>query len=439
MVRPKPERGTLYHVSKEAIKVCFITPFPPLKHGEAEYAWNYLKALIKLRSQTKFRFSVLSPTEEGKRLKDRIPTSAGSAVEQVTVKGVFRFGSNLERQLSSIMFLREILSIRPDLVHLSYAPNPEYGGRLGEPLLIMFLVLKLLGIPIIVTLHNVWLPDDIKNRAIELGLGKTSSSLAVSYFGFFMRIFTRLVDKVLVCSSLERSSMISEFIDAYKLDKEKIEEEPHGAEFSVVSGRDVEVAKEELGLKNRQIVLTQGFIREDKNIGDLIRAFSRISRDFERSVLLISGFAETASEKNYLSSLERLVTDEGLGGRVIFDKRYLSSEEMDRYVKAADVVVLPYTRNVGPSGPLHHAISRGKLVIASRVGYFKTLDGIIKLVPPNDRLALEKSLAESLTLRDPIMMKRLSEYGAMHDWSRVVTQNAEKYNSLVQRRTLPQN
>jgi hypothetical protein len=66
----------------------------------------------------------------------------------------------------------------------------------------------------------------------------------------------------------------------------------------------------------------------------------------------------------------------GVNG-VVFVSQNLSDQDLDRYISAADIVVIPY-RTCYTSATLHRALQLGKFVVASRA--------VWRTVPTNDRI-----------------------------------------------------
>jgi glycosyltransferase involved in cell wall biosynthesis len=414
------------------LKVCFITAFPPQKKGEAEYAYDYISAFLENNLHQVY-FYVISQKAYEKTKEYRQPLSNAC----VKVERIFNPNSLIDRNLGFLKIFSRICQIRPDIVHLTYGPNTDYGGRIGEPLLLLFLGLKIMRIPIIVTLHSTWLPNDVKNRAMELGHSKFFAKIAMAYTSIFTKIFTHLTDKVLLLVTVEKSPITVLYAGAYGLPQNKIGEEPHGCKFDPISTIEKRRAKAKIGLEeDKKIVLSFGFIREDKGFEYLIDAFSRISK--KNCLLVIAGSPRSNEDKVYLNSLMELSESLGIKDKVIFDLRYVPDNELKGYIDAADVIVFPYLRSVGASGPLHYAISRGKPVIATGIGYMSTMKNIIVLVHPKDSMGLANAISKLLTDRgftEKIKTREL-EYAKAHDWTRVIGLNLDVYRTVIKSKHL---
>jgi glycosyltransferase involved in cell wall biosynthesis len=92
--------------------------------------------------------------------------------------------------------------------------------------------------------------------------------------------------------------------------------------------------------------------------------------------------------------LEELAAQTGVANRIDFDLRFVSSVELNRIFRSADVLVFPY-RQIEASGVLMTAMVVGKPVIATRMGAAAELFGDGKggfLIPPDDPAALAQAM-----------------------------------------------
>jgi len=83
---------------------------------------------------------------------------------------------------------------------------------------------------------------------------------------------------------------------------------------------------------------------------------------------------------------------------VIFDTRYIPDKDLASYFSCSDVLLLPYSRRVGPSGPLAIAASYGLPTIMTIDEKFALSHVVpfVKLVPPRDCVALANAIGELL-------------------------------------------
>lgn len=411
---------SLRHVARP-LRLCIVTAYPPQRKGEAEYAKNYVAALRRI-ARHRILVNVLA---------QKFRNSSGDSVQSDEgVRFVFDPESAIDRNIAFLKILSEVAKMRPHVVHVIYGPNTDYGGRIGEPLLLLLLCLRIIHIPVIVSLHSTWLPADVELRALELRHSDLLAKLVVAYFKLFVKMLTNLVEKVLLVTTLENSFITRSYVLEYGLRQEKIGEEPHGCQYAPISEYELETVKRRKGLQGKRVILSLGFIRRDKGFEYLIDAFPRVKGD--DNILVIAGSPKTEDDLEYLNYLRKLSRSLGVSEKVLFDTRYLPENELWDYIDAADVVVYPYLRSVGPSGPLHYAMSRGKPSVATRIGFMSVMNEIILLVSQRnsdelahvlDRILNDQEFAASVRTRE-------LQYAKTHDWSRVVSKNLRLYLSL---------
>ena len=125
-------------------------------------------------------------------------------------------------------------------------------------------------------------------------------------------------------------------------------------------------AKEKLGIKDKNIILFFGFVREYKGLKYLIEAMPKILEELNVKLLIAGEFWEDKDE--YL----QLINDLNLKEKIIIVDDYIPNEEVPYYFYASDIVVLPYTSVTG-SGLIQLAYGFNKPVIVSDIGAFSQI------------------------------------------------------------------
>jgi glycosyltransferase involved in cell wall biosynthesis len=119
-------------------------------------------------------------------------------------------------------------------------------------------------------------------------------------------------------------------------------------------------SRRELDLHGR-VLLFFGLVRRYKGLDILLRAFARIAQQLDATLLVVGEFYEDRGP------YDRLINELGIGERVRVTDRYVANEEVEKYFKACDLVVLPY-REATQSGIVQTAYSFEKPVVVTRVG-----------------------------------------------------------------------
>jgi glycosyltransferase involved in cell wall biosynthesis/uncharacterized membrane protein len=138
---------------------------------------------------------------------------------------------------------------------------------------------------------------------------------------------------------------------------------PHRVEAAAV---DRQVARRELGIESDgPVFLCAGFLQPSKGFDRAVEAFAR-GTDGDAATLYIVGSVRGRSAENegYASALRE--RGSGVQGVRLLE-RFVSDDEFDRWIAAADWVVLPYRRSWS-SGVLARAHALGTPAIVSAVG-----------------------------------------------------------------------
>lgn len=232
-----------------------------------------------------------------------------------------------------------------------------------------FLYLKICGIKLVWTMHNI-VKHDSKTPKIET---------------FFNSLYCVLYDQIIV--HCENSiNIANKKMLFFKNFKKKTHVIPHGPYTGSYENRITKAdAKAALNLKSSQTVfLFIGALRPYKGIIKLINTFKTISSEDYR--LIIAG---QAINDNFKKSLLEAI---GKDSRIISKFHYIPDNKIQLYMNASDIVVLPY-QNVLTSGALYLAMSYAKPVIAPAMGCNMDIDSRgVMLYDLNDPDALLKAM-----------------------------------------------
>lgn len=148
--------------------------------------------------------------------------------------------------------------------------------------------------------------------------------------------------------------------------------------------------KATLGLEDKIVITSFGFIGRHKNIDLIIKSLVNLPKNV---VLLIAGEANTSDSKNYLVELKQLIRELNLTDRVLF-YGYVPDINIPVVMSASDLLVYPYKESI-QSGSVYYPLAYGIPVLASNVGGFKELEGkehCINVFNLNDEKDLEIKL-----------------------------------------------
>ena len=252
------------------------------------------------------------------------------------------------------VFALRALTQRPDVIHFQFiapwvlpAENPHSWWRAlvkGTGFLAQVALLRLAGCAIVWTVHNL---VNHERRLANLEW-------------FFSLLFTRLAHRVIVHSQYARGEVLREYRLHRREDRIAVVFHPNyiGAYPDRVT-RDH--ARERLGIDGASVVIAcLGQIRRYKGLLELVHAFRTIG-DRQGASLWIAG---EPVDTTLATELQR---EAGAAPAVHLRSEFLSADDVDTLLKAADVVALPY-RNILTSGAAVLAMSYGKACVAPRLG-----------------------------------------------------------------------
>jgi glycosyltransferase involved in cell wall biosynthesis len=236
---------------------------------------------------------------------------------------------------------------KPDVLHIHW-PHPfllassrgktilKSSSFIGE-----LIILKLFGIKIVWTVHNI-ISHESKFKPLEV---------------FFTNLLSRLCNRIIVHSS----SAKNEVVKMYKIRDFSIIVIAHGNYIDCYENMiDKAKARKQLHLSSEDVIfLYFGKIRPYKGVLELIDAFKRLEQS--QAKLLLIGKPLNTEVANDM--VKKCTKDE----RIRTVLKFIPDDELQIYMNAADIVVLPY-KNILTSGAVILAMSFGKPVIAPSIG-----------------------------------------------------------------------
>ncbi|GAF03672.1 glycosyltransferase family 4 protein [Saccharicrinis fermentans] len=216
-----------------------------------------------------------------------------------------------------------------------------FGGQSGVYLLSL---LDKLVVPITVTLHTVLQSPTFMQRHIMYKMGEVA-------------------DKIIVMSH----KAVSFLLHIYDIPKEKIELIEHGVPDHRFNRTDV---KAELGFKQKKVLLTFGLLSRNKGIETAIKALPALVKRHPEVVYVVLGKTHPnvlrSSGDEYRIALMELIKHLDLEKHVIMVDRFVSQEELFKYLYASDIYITPYLSKAQiTSGTLSFAVGAGLAVVST--------------------------------------------------------------------------
>lgn len=297
-----------------------------------------------------------------------------------------------------------------------------FGGDWGNYLLTF---LRKLNKPSITTMHTTLSPDsavfhspesETAHNKVVKGIGRYSSAITV---------MTKMAADILR--------------ENYDIDADKIRIIPHGT--PPIPFVPSELAKDALGLDERIVLSTFGLLSRDKGIQNAVKALPEIVKEWPDILYLVIGETHPQVRLNegekYRKRLVRLVKKLKIEKNVRFHNRFLSKDELIRYLQATDVYICPYV-NVDQlsSGTVTYALGAGKAIVSTPFYY-----AIEVLAEGRGLLCKFKSphsIAKGIRqlLENPVQKARIEklayEYGQEMTWPKVASKYASLFKEVIQ-------
>lgn len=226
-----------------------------------------------------------------------------------------------------------------------------FGGEWGEYILKFLQEVKK---PVVTTLHTILPQPSSKVRTIIRQIAK----------GNILVVMTPLGKQILR--------------EVYGISSRHIEYIPHGVPASFL--KPTVFAKEKLRLKNKTVILTFGFLSPNKGLEYVIRALPLVLDEHPEIVYLIVGITHPNEKKNRGEQYREFLLEEarrlGCEKNVFFHNQFFTTEELLRYLEAADIYITPYLNpDQITSGTLSYALGCGKAIISTSYLYAKEVIG----------------------------------------------------------------
>ena len=340
------------------------------------------------------------------------------------------FRGNQQNQGNVVMKLWKLLDYYAKLIRYAARSKPKVLHILWNNKIevfdrtILMLYYKAVGKKIAFTAHNV---NQARRDAKDSWLNR--ATLKIQYL---------LCDHIFVHTQKMKDELCQDFDVAEKV--VTVIRHPVNDAFPDTELTPAE-AKRRLGLRDgEKAILFFGRIRPYKGIEYLLDAFRLLSAD-EQTIyrLIVAGEPKKGSE-DYLREIQESVQRDFKQGQVILRIQFIPDDEMEVYLKGADVLVLPY-KEIFQSGVLFLAYSFGLPVVATDVGSFR--EEIVEgstgfLCQPGDPAELAKAietyfssdLFKNLTVR----RQEVKDYAhANHSWDAVAELTCKAYRKMLGR------
>lgn len=159
---------------------------------------------------------------------------------------------------------------------------------------------------------------------------------------------------------------ISNLASVLKIDPDTVTLVEHGQNFAMATEATQAEARAELGLDaDQHVFLAIGFLQEHKGFDLAVEAFGRAGLSRIASLHVVGSVR--VNHPDLISYAKKLELQCGRTAGVTLHQKYVNDAEFDRWIVAADTVVLPY-REIWSSSVFERAKLYDRPVIAADVG-----------------------------------------------------------------------
>ena len=362
------------------MKVYVVSTYVPAKCGIAEYASDLTRAL----ENEGVRVGVVAVDQDIEN--SRYPSDVELVIRRDRRQDYLEAAEYINSEDADIVFIQHEYGI--------------FGGRWGHYILHF---MEKVDVPMVTTLHTVIPPiDDFMNKVTQRIL-EYSDAVTVMSHGSLRILYGH-----------------------YNVDGCHIHIVPHGVRIFPIEERDHIRAK--LGISDRFVMSTIGFLSPNKGIEYAIEALPKIKKHVNNILYLIVGETHPKQRKiygdSYYEKLVKLVDKLNVRDQVLFIKTFPEKKEYIQYLVASDAIVIPYTNKLqASSGFLAHALTYGKAIVSTPFVHARDLlaDGRGLLCKFKDSDSIAEAiikLAKNPEFRSEIEARAL-KYGLRFKWENI--------------------
>ncbi|MBN1797467.1 MAG: glycosyltransferase [Spirochaetales bacterium] len=297
------------------MRICFVSTYPPIECGIASYTSYLNQVLRKLHNET---FIVSQYGAQGENV---FPVYWPESIS--LAKLIFNISTKLT----------------PDIIHIQHEFG-LFGSQRGVQVIELILRNKLVGIPVVTTLHTVY--DDF---------GEQSKTI--------IRLIISESSAVIVHEQYQKQILLDFFGTQWR---NKIHVIPHG----VREVEEIPDAKKKLNLENKKVILLCGYFRPTKGFHRIIKIFPGIVKKEPNAVLLIAGKLRGLEFLDYQTDFFESINRSPALDNIMVLRGQFPQNTFDTILCSSDVVVFPYERS-GQSGILAHCYAFHKPFVASNI------------------------------------------------------------------------
>ena len=310
-------------------------------------------------------------------------------------------------------FCRSVLnSFRRNRFALKGSYDVVHFQGAGMPLLDQFFLKPLAkSLPVVMTVHDI----------------KSHYERFVSRDSFLRRSL-----RIPHCLITHYQNGKSQLIDHWGVDDERVSVIPHGIMMPLHHSVGRSEARRRQNLpEKRRIILFFGSIRPNKGLDVLLEALNYIRSRVPEVLLIVAGAVPRGMNfQKYSDIIQKLNLSENVRTEINF----IPDEDVDSFMAASDLVVLPYTKFEAQSGVLLRAYAHEKPVVVSDVGAMGELvssDKVGLVVEPGDLKALAQAVINVLDNSGDFQSHYTKQLEEKYSWQNIAEATIRCYEKAI--------
>lgn len=291
-----------------------------------------------------------------------------------------------------------------------------FGGQSGRYVLDFVRQLKK---PLVTTFHTVFKKPADPYASIQREIATRSSKIIVM-----------------------NHQAIDDLSNSFNIPEHKIVFIPHGTPVPDLKERAG--LRQAAGWSDRKVVMTFGFLSRNKGIETIVRALPKVIEKVPEVLYVIVGqthpnVKQTEGE-SYRNELKAMIREKGLEDHVLMIDRFMSEQDLVRYITACDLYVTPYPGlEQITSGTLAYAVGLGRPVLTTPYRYAQDLlKGHEELFVDYDDLGAWSEKMSTLLSNSSLLQtyqEKISRIGLSMSWPQVGRKYSQIFAQMAARNT----
>lgn len=195
---------------------------------------------------------------------------------------------------------------------------------------------------------------------------------------------------------------------------------PHGVILPQEGSQRLAI-KEQIGILNKKIIASYGFLLPHKGITQLILAFARLLAEFDDlHLLLVNACYPVAESSEEQQRCKQLIHELGITVHVTMINDFLPNEESLSLLNLAELIVFPYQdTQESASGAVRQGLAANRPVICSPLAIFDDIADAVLFLPGGSVSDIQQGIGEFLKTPNQIdqQIHRQFQWCAAHHWA----------------------